>query len=1641
MKRVNKLFITLIIFAGCLALVGIGLCSWILGLGNDSSGGFESYNVFNLNDYIDLTSNQSYYSSAGKNVNCLKYYDTGFLNIDSSDIQSNGIIRCYYSLIPSQVGVSDSSFSLVFSLAENDTLNLLDSTTITSTIVQQISLTNTSTKSTGDDVITYSNISSSYNIRLYFYVEFVISELSFDTFLSNVDNIDLSIDIEIVGNVSSKWKLGYNSDSMTPQYDALTYISNKLDGESKNYSGTAVNVFTDDNSNNLSFLGSRFNSNNFDLYYYDIDNEIYSSKLPSKAGTYTFKITYHGETNDFETFSFTINGTKIYAISKNSDLAIIELNYDSDCRAWGADFCTAIKKQLSFVTESGLSVLTSSSDYDIAYIYDGTFKYEYNSNTSTYSLSVRPSQVKSDYINVAGSTYYVSLKINDESCTLENTIVLKYKTASCNSTYYTIEDAFPLSEKTTLVGNASDTDYIITAFSKWAINNSFYSSSKYSLNKTLYVPHTNLGESAIDKVYATAPTTYLPCACLFVPNNSILNIQSSGKIYVTAQISGRGMTGDHGVIMNNGIINFNSGSYLYSYGYSKGNGKLYFKSGSTIMDEMWINDWSRALDGNSVYSSGAFPFCAWGINNISCEMLIYKGAVYMAHSTIYGSNLLVGYKEVDATIIGASYESSGCLFVPKSNAVSTDYIRKSSSYFIDSDYDANSKITSSNQDNHQKSIIELHGNYKDQTFSVHLYLDMSTSPSMSLPIGFMDFLIGKNSTVDLSNSSYLFLRGTTLTVEAGATVNISGGIYVALDKSNGTESTICPFFDSYCQNKVNATLINNGNINIVGGYAGGIISTNEVDSLINGAKNKISEDTIKYKSSNSAASSYSSDYALYGNTESVNNAKLTSVAYESMYSTKYYWSPIASVYSYTINFYDGSTLVHSTDISSVNSTYTFTGSEYVYSKDYYDFDDWYTSSALTSVASRTIINSGEPLNVYAKFTPTQYRFTYTMILNDSTIISSSDSNLSGYNNLPITFTYESTWPISIPSLTYVVESDTCLFDGWYIVIDVLGNTYSRSIGNSLTKSQFESLVSTANNYGIDISEYAIPIVCNFYNYDPLEITFESNYGSYTMPSNYSNIGNFTYTLPSISDYDETNYEESKYPSGWKNTVNGITLGYNETITVNIVSGTYYINGTAISGNSITLTVSWTSKYKLLFNYQRSGVANVIRYFTSGQTVAYPSVPTVSGVVFNDWYTDLSLTDVFSGIMPSEDSEIFAKWLTSYTLTFYIDSSTSQTASYAEGQLVSLIEPEKSGYVFYAWYEESTFNNKITSPYYMPREDTTIYAKFNYKPIVSVSVSADKTAITGAGTYKLTATCTPSDVIIQSVNWSLTVNSGSAFTASSSNDTSLTWSVTSSNAAGNATVTVTVTDMNGYTASDTITLVNTKSGCFTTGTLITLGDGTQKPIEELLPTDLIMSFNHYTGEFVATPIIGLINHGKINTQKITLLFSDDSSIELLEHHDLYDRTLNKYVTIRPDNCQEFIGDIFAIYNKDSIIYVELVNVYVEEVYEEAWSLIAYKYINTIANNFLTITPAINMFYILDEFNENMMYDDVLISEYEELYGTYTYDMWKDYIPFVIYEGFNFDHVPFAIGKGKSTEQDIFNYIAWINELMNSGELQN
>ena len=233
-------------------------------------------------------------------------------------------------------------------------------------------------------------------------------------------------------------------------------------------------------------------------------------------------------------------------------------------------------------------------------------------------------------------------------------------------------------------------------------------------------------------------------------------------------------------------------------------------------------------------------------------------------------------------------------------------------------------------------------------------------------------------------------------------------------------------------------------------------------------------------------------------------------------------------------------------------------------------------------------------------------------------------------------------------------------------------------------------------------------------------------------------------------------------------------------------------------------------------------------------------------------------------------------------------------------------------------------------------------------------------------------------------------------------------------------------------------------CFATGTLITLADGTQKAIEELTNDDLIMSFDHTTGQYCGRPVAAIVNHGEDEYDVLELQFSDSTKLKIIGDHGLYDLTLQKYVNINQFNYVDYVGHQFARYSSNnSHAFAELTSGRVVTEFTGSWSIWSSGNMNHVINSMLGVTTGINGEFVdgfnLFDFDEEMKYDVEKMVDDIQKYGVYSYEEWADLVDRESFEKFNIQYFKVAVGKGYLTKEQIVDYINWYYHFIETGEL--
>ncbi len=91
---------------------------------------------------------------------------------------------------------------------------------------------------------------------------------------------------------------------------------------------------------------------------------------------------------------------------------------------------------------------------------------------------------------------------------------------------------------------------------------------------------------------------------------------------------------------------------------------------------------------------------------------------------------------------------------------------------------------------------------------------------------------------------------------------------------------------------------------------------------------------------------------------------------------------------------------------------------------------------------------------------------------------------------------------------------------------------------------------------------------------------------------------------------------------------------------------------------------------------------------------------------------------------------------------------------------------------------------------------------------------------------------------------------------------------------------------------------TTTSCFPAGTLILMGDGSYKPIEDVVVGDFVLSFDFESGRNVAAEVLEI--ESPVRNHMCELLFSDGSKLLLTDEHPVY--TIYGWKSIVPEHTE-------------------------------------------------------------------------------------------------------------------------------------------
>ncbi|MCQ2428579.1 MAG: hypothetical protein MJ137_09345 [Clostridia bacterium] len=219
------------------------------------------------------------------------------------------------------------------------------------------------------------------------------------------------------------------------------------------------------------------------------------------------------------------------------------------------------------------------------------------------------------------------------------------------------------------------------------------------------------------------------------------------------------------------------------------------------------------------------------------------------------------------------------------------------------------------------------------------------------------------------------------------------------------------------------------------------------------------------------------------------------------------------------------------------------------------------------------------------------------------------------------------------------------------------------------------------------------------------------------------------------------------------------------------------------------------------------------------------------------------------------------------------------------------------------------------------------------------------------------------------------------------------------------------------------------GCFATGTLITLADGSQKTIESLTGDERILAWDFENGCLVETGISAVTNHGVSKYDLVKLTFSNGNVINMIEKHSFYDCDESRFVTLDADNSYDYIGHRFiALDMNGEIENVTLVDINCSVIEDNSYSIFSDKYVNAFAGSVLSLSPSALFLYPF-EITGDMKFDIESMKTDIAQYGLMTYEEFSSFgiqFPEDQFYALNGQYIKIAVAKGIASIEEILEY---------------
>lgn len=222
----------------------------------------------------------------------------------------------------------------------------------------------------------------------------------------------------------------------------------------------------------------------------------------------------------------------------------------------------------------------------------------------------------------------------------------------------------------------------------------------------------------------------------------------------------------------------------------------------------------------------------------------------------------------------------------------------------------------------------------------------------------------------------------------------------------------------------------------------------------------------------------------------------------------------------------------------------------------------------------------------------------------------------------------------------------------------------------------------------------------------------------------------------------------------------------------------------------------------------------------------------------------------------------------------------------------------------------------------------------------------------------------------------------------------------------------------------VTECNNSDHCLIKGSPILMADGSYVPVEDIKAGDMLVVFNHETGTLDYSPVIFNDSEEIKDIEVVELNFSNGKQIGVVSEHGFFDLTIGKYVYITADNVNNYVGHYFYGLEGEK---VKLDYFNIKHEYTTCYSPVTAFHLNYFVDGLLSMPGGIPGLFNIFDYGQDLKYIEKNKIDDIQKYGLFTYDDFKEYLPYEAYCCFPGPYLKVSICKGLTTFDDILSLI--------------